>query len=179
MGAWTPELVGRWRAYAESYRVPGEVAAAMAAKHAQWKASMRRLEEAKAGRELQRRERMAEWGAGEGAREEVEREIYRSYRKWMPQRFATDMIIRFRLKPGKQIGSVQRGLAVGITEGSVPPAADTATLFALIEEKGVAFWEGIGQELVARVEGRGQGGGVGSDDDEEEEEEGEEGERVS
>lgn len=171
--AWTPDLVARWRAYAEAYRVSDGVAAAMADKHAQWQASMRALDEAKAGRELFRRERMAEWAVkgmegGEGVeREEVEREIYRSYRKWMPQRFATDVIIRFRLKPGKQIGNLQRGLAVGMTEGRVPPAADTEALFALIEEKGVGHWEEMGQELAARVEGRGQGGGV--DDDEEEE----------
>lgn len=175
VNAWTPDLVARWRESAEAYRVGDGVAAAMGEKHAQWQASMRALEEAKAGRELLRRERMAEWAvggmAGEGAeREEVEREIYRSYRKWMPQRFATDMIIRFRLKPGRQIGNVQRGLAVGMAEGGVAPAADTEALFALIEEKGVAHWEGLGQELAARVEGRGQGGGV--DDEAEGEEEG-------
>ena len=163
IGAWTPELVEQWRAYAEAYRVREEAAAAMAAKHAQWQASMGLLEEAKAGRELMRRERMAEWST-EGEVEEVEREIYRAYRRWMPQRFATNIVIRFRLKPGKQIGNVQRGLAGGMLEGVVPKAADTEALFRAIEERGVAYWEGRGQELAARVEGRGQGGGVSDEE---------------
>lgn len=182
VGAWTDsDLVGRWRAFADAYRISDEVAAQMVGKLAQWRASMRQLEAAKAERELFRREKAASWategqnGEGEGGqevqqekREEVEREIYRSYRRWMPQRFATDVIIRFRLKPGKQIGNLQRGLAVGIAEGVVPPAADTEALFAVIEKKGVAHWEGMGQELAARVEGRGQGGNGGDSGGEEE-----------
>jgi hypothetical protein len=145
---------------------------------------MEKLEEAKAARELFRRQSMMTWmeregreGREEGREEEVvgegevgavEKEIFRSYRKWMPQRFATDLIIKFRLKPGKQVGNVQRGLAVGMAEGRVPTAATTEELFALMEEQGgVGAWEEAGKKV------RGPGGvgwGEGGEEEEEEEE---------
>lgn len=181
--AWTKELQEGWRRYARCFKIEKEVQAALEEKYGQWRESIEKLEEAKAARELFRRQSMVTWmeregreGRKEGREEEVvgqgevgtlEKEIFRSYRKWMPQRFATDLIIKFRLKPGKQVGNVQRGLAVGIAEGRVPTAATTEELFALMEEQGgVAAWEEAGKKV------RGPGGiGWGEGDEEEEEEE--------
>jgi len=181
--AWTGGLMEDWRRYARCFMVEKEVEKALEEKYGQWRASMEKLEEAKAARELFRRQSMMTWmeregreGREEGREEEVvgegevgavEKEIFRSYRKWMPQRFATDLIIKFRLKPGKQVGNVQRGLAVGMAEGRVPTAATTEELFALMEEQGgVGAWEEAGKKV------RGPGGVGWGEGGEEEEEEG-------
>lgn len=160
-GAWTPELLEEWRRYARAFLIDEEVEGALSKKFRQWRESMAKLEEAKAARELFRRQSMATWMKREGAEGEgslgeegedkvgaLEKEILRSYRRWMPQRFATDLIIRFRLKPGKQVGNVQRGLAVGMVEGRVPNDATSEELFALMEaEGGVGAWEKAGRRV--------------------------------
>lgn len=174
--AWTAELQEDWRNYARLFAVSPEVEKSMTDKFEQWRESMQKLEETKAARELFRRQSMVSWMEREGrnfAEEqgntggtvgEVEKEIFRSYRKWMPQRFATDLIIRFRLKPGKQVANVQRGLAMGIASGRVPTSATTEELFELMErEGGVGYWEEEGAKVRG---GRGEAG-----DEEEEEEE--------
>lgn len=57
---------------------------------------MEELQALKAGRELQRRQSAIQ------SPEQTERQHL--YRRVMPQRFATDLIIKYRLKPGKQVG---------------------------------------------------------------------------
>jgi hypothetical protein len=69
---------------------------ALSQKFRVWRESIRALEDAKASREALRRQQSAQ----------TYDHAVVGYGRLLPQRFATDLVIKFRLKPGKQVRPV-------------------------------------------------------------------------
>ena len=69
------------------------------------------------------------------------------YRVILPQRFATDLITHFRLKPGKAVADIQRAVAQRMLDKEIPTEWDTTELLKYVEETGIEILEEEGGKI--------------------------------
>lgn len=61
------------------------------------------------------------------------------YRRYMPQRFATDAIVHFRVRPGKDVADLQRALAYRMASGTLSLTATSEEIFDFVQQNGTTI----------------------------------------
>lgn len=69
------------------------------------------------------------------------------YRIILLQRFPTDLITHFRMKPGKSVADVQRAIAQRMINNQIPAQWITTDLLKYAEEVGVYIVEDEGKKI--------------------------------
>ena len=156
-----------FRNFALRHKMPSDVKSRLEKVYGKWKIKMDLYDKEKAERELRRRtnfvdrmiekqneeveedgtDRATDSNSNEKEKKKNNDSVKDMYRIILPQRFATDLITHFRMKPGKSVADVQRAIAQRMINNQIPAEWITTDLLKYAEEVGVDILEDEGKKI--------------------------------